>query len=220
MIYNIRMIFSPFKYLICLITAILIPIVMFAPSYYDFVNVSSFYMPFISIILFSDIALVYKKSDMHEINYMVNEKTTICFLQKFIFVLVMLFIFLCVSNFVYIVFKLVSDDKMYEVISFFDYFIIVISSSLFFGNIALTINHISSNLYIGYGVSIVYWIYANINCTVERFSNPFFFVANSSDFLKPLITIFFINIFLMIINILLSKRSPFLKENYLKFFIK
>lgn len=53
--YEFKILYSPIKWISCLILVILIPLVMYVPTYFDFVNVSSIYMPFVGIVLFSDI---------------------------------------------------------------------------------------------------------------------------------------------------------------------
>lgn len=72
--YEFKILYSPIKWISCLILVILIPLVMYVPTYFDFVNVSSIYMPFVGIVLFSDINLLYKESHTEEIMYLTNKK--------------------------------------------------------------------------------------------------------------------------------------------------
>ena len=49
--YEFKILYSPIKWISCLILVILIPLVMYVPTYFDFVNVSSIYMPFVGLSL-------------------------------------------------------------------------------------------------------------------------------------------------------------------------
>lgn len=49
--YEFKILYSPIKWISCLVLVILIPLVMYVPTYFDFVNVSSIYMPFVGIVL-------------------------------------------------------------------------------------------------------------------------------------------------------------------------
>ena len=71
--YEFKILYSPIKWIGCLILVMLIPLAMYVPTYFDFVNVSSIYMPFVGIVLFSDINLLYKESHTEEIMYLINK---------------------------------------------------------------------------------------------------------------------------------------------------
>lgn len=59
--YEFKILYSPIKWISCLILVILIPLVMYVPTYFDFVNVSSIYMPFVGIVLFLILTYYIKK---------------------------------------------------------------------------------------------------------------------------------------------------------------
>lgn len=127
MIYNIKLLYSPVKWMSALIFVILIPIAVYAPTYYDFTNICSLYMPFIAILLFTEISLV-------------------------------------------------DNDNL-----------IVAGTSIFLGSLSMSISRIFKNIYVGYGVSLIYWIYWNINNESLSKFNLFPFLASPINYEKTMI---------------------------------
>ena len=186
--YEFKILYSPIKWISCLILVILIPLVMYVPTYFDFVNVSSIYMPFVGIVLFSDINLLYKESHTEEIMYLTNKKPIKFFVERYLITVALLIIF---------------------VISIINAIAIVIGGCLFVSAISMTISTIFSNVYIGYGFSGIFWLYWNINCQTESIINPFPFIANPTFYEKHLVLIYIITVGLILVNCFLCTRSPF-----------
>jgi hypothetical protein len=209
MIYNIKLLFSPIKWLGCLVLVLVIPIAMYVPTYYDFVNVSSIYLPFVGIVLFADIALLDKGTRVDEITYLSSKKPINTFIQRFLLSLALLCAFAIIANAAFRVIQQSNGDAIAEPISFFEYIAIVISSSLFFASLSMTISAILNNIYIGYGLSIIYWLYWNVNCQKQMLFNPFSFIANPTFYEIPLIAIYSFTFLLILTNCFLCKKSPF-----------
>lgn len=207
--FNIKLLFSPIKLLGCLIFIILIPIFMYVPTYFDFLNVSVIYMPFVGIVLFSEISILDRENHISEITFLSDKKPIRTFLQRYLISTFLLLCFIVIANTVFKVTQPYRDIKIVESISFFEYFIIVGCSCIFIGTISMTISLLLNNLYVGYGLTIVYWIFWNINCQNKTLMNPFPFIANPTFYEKPLILIYVYTVLLIILNVLIIKQSPF-----------
>lgn len=207
--YNLKLLYSPIKWLSCLIFIIVIPIAMYVPTYFDFVNVSTIYLPFIGIVLFTDITMMDKGSHAEEIMYLSNKKPIGTFIQRYLIAVVLLFVYIIFSNIVFRIMQQLQGDTIVEPISTIEYIIIAGCGCLFIGTISMTISTIFNNVYIGYGFSIIFWLYWNINCQAEIIINPFPFIANPTFYEKPLIIIYAYTLALILINCFFTNKSPF-----------
>jgi hypothetical protein len=207
--YNLKLLYSPIKWLGCLILVILIPIAMYVPTYFDFVNVSTIYLPFVGIVLFTDINLLDKGSQSEEIAYLSDKKPITTFIQRYLIAVVLLFMYIIFSNIIFRILQQFRGEVIVEPISTIEYILIAGCGCLFVGAISMTISSILNNVYIGYGFSIIFWLYWNINCQMEMIINPFPFIANPTFYEKPLIIIYCLTLVLILINCFLSKKSPF-----------
>lgn len=207
--YNLKLLYSPIKWLGCLIFVILIPIAMYVPTYFDFVNVSTIYLPFVGIVLFTDINLLDKANQSEEIAYLSDKKPITTFIQRYLIAVVLLFVYIIFSNIIFRILQQFRSEVIVEPISTIEYILIAGCGCLFVGTISMTISSILNNVYIGYGFSIIFWLYWNINCQTEMIINPFPFIANPTFYEKPLIIIYCLTLFLILINCFLSKKSPF-----------
>ncbi|MBO6310466.1 MAG: hypothetical protein J6N70_16840 [Oribacterium sp.] len=207
--YEFKILYSPIKWIGCLILVMLIPLAMYVPTYFDFVNVSSIYMPFVGIVLFSDINLLYKESHTEEIMYLINKKPIKFFLKRYLITVALLIIFIVVENIIFRIVQQFQGEVLDEPISMISAIAIVTGSCLFVSAISMTISTIFGSIYIGYGFSGIFWIYWNINCQKESIINPFPFIANPTFYEKHLVFIYIITIGLILINCFLCTRSPF-----------
>lgn len=207
--YEFKILYSPIKWISCLILVILIPLVMYVPTYFDFVNVSSIYMPFVGIVLFSDINLLYKESHTEEIMYLTNKKPIKFFVERYLITVALLIIFVIVENIIFRIIQQFQGEVSAEPISIINAIAIVIGGCLFVSAISMTISTIFSNVYIGYGFSGIFWLYWNINCQTESIINPFPFIANPTFYEKHLVLIYIITVGLILVNCFLCTRSPF-----------
>lgn len=207
--YNWKILYAPVKWLGSLIFVILIPIAMYIPTCYDFINVSVIYMPFIGIVLFTDFCLLDKKSNAEEIVFLSNRKPVLSFIQRYLISIAILLVYVILANVVYRMLQQFQDEVMVEPISMLEYILIVVGGCLYIGAISMTISTILSNVYIGYAFSISFWLYWNINCETEMIMNPFPFIANPTFFEKPLFIIYGFAFGLILFNCFLSRKSPF-----------
>lgn len=207
--YEFKILYSPIKWISCFVLAILIPLVMYVPTYFDFVNVSSIYMPFVGIVLFSDINLLYKESHTEEIMYLTNFRPVKFYLERYLITVEILVIFVVVENIIFRIIQQLQGEVYAEPISIISAIAIVIGSCLFVSAISMTISTFFNNVYIGYGFSGIYWLYWNINCQTESIINPFPFISNPAFYEKPLVLIYIITAGLILVNCFLCTRSPF-----------
>ncbi|AEE91075.1 conserved membrane protein of unknown function [Tepidanaerobacter acetatoxydans Re1] len=215
-----KLLFSPVKWLVCLAFVCIIPIAMYVPTYFDFVNVSTIYLPFVGIVLFSDIAILDKGSSTEEIAYLSSRKPIRVLLQRYLISLLLLLIYILLANGVFRIMQQFRGEMMIESISLFTYILNVGGGSLLIGAMAMTITALINNVYVGYGFSIVYWVYWNINCLTEAFINPFPFIANPTFYQMPLAVIYGLTLLIIIIACFLSGKSPFyLNDKIRKWFI-
>jgi ABC-type proline/glycine betaine transport system permease subunit len=182
---------------------------MYVPTYFDFVNVSTIYLPFVGIALFSDIAILDKASRTEEIAYVSSRNPIRIFFQRFLISLTLLLGYILLANGVFRITQQFRDEMMIEPISLFTYVINAGGGSLFIGGMAMTISALINNVYVGYGFSIVYWLYWNINCEAEAFLNPFPFIANPTFYEVPLIIIYGFSIGLTMLACFIYRESPF-----------
>lgn len=204
-----KLLFSSVKWLICLVFVFIIPIAMYVPTYFDFVNVSTIYLPFIGIVLFSDIAILDKGSSTEEIAYLSGRKPIRIFLQRYLISLVLLLLYILLANGAFRIMQQFRGETMIEPISLFTYILNAGGGSLFIGAMAMAISALINNVYVGYGFSIVYWLYWNINCQREAFVNPFPFIANPTFYEVPLAIIYGLTLIVVAFTCFLSTKSPF-----------
>lgn len=208
--YNIKLLFSPLKWSCCFIFIILISLFMYAPTYYDFTNICEIYIPFIGVILMTDIMLIDKYNNISEILYISDGKLKKVFVVRYLIV-AMFIIFLSFSANIIFFIQGYFKGELYlnEPITFLEFLIVSVSSTLFLGTLSMTIANFSSNQYIAYGCSLIYWLYWNINSTQQSILNLFPFVAKPTDYVVYIFIEFIIIIFLILINSILSGKSPF-----------
>lgn len=204
-----KLLFSPVKWLICLVFVCIIPIAMYVPTYFDFVNVSTIYLPFVGIVLFADLAILDKDSSTEEIAYLSSRKPVWIFLQRYLISLVLLLLYILLANGVFRILQQFRGDKMLEPISLFTYILSAGGGSLFIGAMAMAISALIKNVYVGYGFSSVYWMYWNINCQTETFFNPFPFISNPTFYEVPLVVIYGLTLIVIALACFLSTKSPF-----------
>ncbi len=204
-----KLLFSPVKWLICLVFVCIIPIAMYVPTYFDFVNVSTIYLPFVGIVLFADIAILDKDSSTEEIAYLSSRKPVWIFLQRYLISLVLLLLYILLANGVFRILQQFRGEKMLEPISLFTYILSAGGGSLFIGAMAMAISALIKNVYVGYGFSSVYWMYWNINCQTETFFNPFPFISNPTFYEVPLVVIYGLTLIVIALACFLSTKSPF-----------
>lgn len=158
MIYNMKLLYSPVKWMCALIFSILIPIIVYAPTYYDFTNVCNLYMPFVAVLLFSEISLVDKDNNFLEIRYIIDRKPIKTFIQF-------------------------ANDLYYEeAIFLYDHIFIVSGASIFLGSLSMVLSNFFGNIYVGYGSSFIYWIYWNVNNESISKLNLFPFLATPTNY--------------------------------------
>lgn len=218
---HFKLVYSPVKWLICLIFVCIIPIVMYVPTYYDFVNLTAQYLPFIGIVLFSDIAILDQRSGTEEIAYLSSEKPIQIFLQRYFISIGVFLVYIFLANGIFRILQYSSGEKMIEPVSFFEYVIIVMGGSLFIGGLSMLVSTAFHNIYAGYGCSLVFWLYWNINCLEKSVINPFSFIANPTFYEKPLMVIYGFTAVLLTLTCLLASKSPFyLSEKLRKLFVR
>ncbi len=206
---QLKLLYSPVKWLICLVFVCIIPIAMYVPTYFDFLNLSTLYLPFVSIVLFSDIAILDKGNHTEEIAYLSERKKVHLFLQRYLLSLCFLIIYLLLANGTFHLLQQYRGNVIAEPITFPLYLASASGGSLLIGTISMAISTLLNNVYIGYAFSSVYWLYWNVNCTSETLLNPFPFLANPTSYEMPLIFIFLIAVVLTLFTCLLIKKSPF-----------
>mgnify|MGYP000080500701 CR=1 FL=1 len=106
-------------------------------------------MPFVGIVLFSDINLLYKESHTEEIMYLTNKKPIKFFVERYLITVALLIIFVIVENIIFRIIQQFQGEVSAEPISIINAIAIVIGGCLFVSAISMTISTIFSNVYIG-----------------------------------------------------------------------
>lgn len=208
--YNLKLLFSPLKWLCCFIFIILISIAMYAPTYYDFTNICEIYMPFMGIILITDIMLVDKHSNISEILYISNSNFKKVFLIRYSIIGALIIVFIFLANSIFLIQGYFEGQSyLNEPITSLEFLMISVASTLFLGTVSMTIGNLLSNPYIAYGFSLIYWLYWNINNTKQSIFNLFPFIAKPTDYVSYILIEFGFILFLLFINSALVQKSPF-----------
>ncbi|MBN1068237.1 hypothetical protein DVW02_09650 [Clostridium botulinum] len=208
--YNLKLLFSPLKWLCCLLFIILMSISMYTPTYYDFTNICEIYIPLIGIILITDIMLIDKQNDMTEVLYVSNSNLKKTFWFRYFIIGILLAVFILLANGIfYIKMYFNGEPSLNEPITHLQFLIISLFSTLLLGTLSMTIANIFSNLYIGYGFSLVYWLYWIINPTKQSVFNLFPFVAMPTEYIYYIVIESGFIFFLLLLNFILVQKSPF-----------
>lgn len=208
--YNLKLLFSPLKWLCCLIFILLIATIMYAPTYYDFTNICEIYLPFIGVILITDVMLINQHNNMAEILYVLNSNQKKDFLFRYFIIVILIVIFIFLADMTFSIQQYFNGGPfLYEPITHLEFLIISFSGTLFLGTLSMTIGNLLTNQYIGYGFSLVYWLYWNVNCQKQSIFNLFPFVANPNEYIFYVLIEFTFIIFLIFLNTILAKKSPF-----------
>lgn len=182
MIYNMKLLYSPVKWMCALVFSILIPVIVYAPTYYDFTNVCNLYMPFVAVLLFSEISLVDKDNNFLEIRYIIDRKPIKTFIQRYIVITFVFLILLIISNAVFRIIQFTNDLYYEEAIFLYDHIFIVSGASIFLGSLSMVLSNFFGNIYVGYGSSFIYWIYWNVNNESISKLNLFPFLATPTNY--------------------------------------
>lgn len=207
--FNLKLLYSPAKWLSCLLFIVMISMVMYAPTYFDFTNVSSIYIPFIGMVLFTDLVLIDKNNNFAEIIYLADHKPIKTFFQRYMITTVLLFSFTLIASGIFRISQYINNSFLLEPISLLEFTLIVCGSSLMLGSLSMSIANLTNNPFIGYGISLLYWMYWNINCKEQVLFNLFPFVSNPTFYEELLIMEYLVVIVLILINCVLVKKSPF-----------
>lgn len=208
--YNIKLLFSPIKWIGAFIFITFIALFMYAPTYYDFTNICEIYIPFIGIILMTDIMLVDKYNNISEILYISDGKLKKVFLIRYIIIVVFIMLLCFSANIIFFIqgyFK--GELYLNEPVTILEFLLVSVSSTIFLGTLSMTMANVLSNPYISYGCSVIYWLYWNINSTKQSIFNLFPFVAKPTDYIIYILIDFIIISLLILINLILSEKSPF-----------
>ncbi|NFL53747.1 hypothetical protein FDB71_16980, partial [Clostridium botulinum] len=182
--YNLKLLFSPLKWICCLLFILLMSISMYAPTYYDFTNICEIYIPLIGIILITDIVLIDKQNDMVEVLYVSNSNLKKTFWFRYFIIAILLAIFILLANGVFNIKMYFNGDSfLNEPITQLQFLIISLFSTLFLGTVSMTIANIFYKSYISYGCSLVYWLYWIVNIKNQSIFNLFPFVAKPTEYI-------------------------------------
>ena len=201
---------SLFKWLCCALLAMVLPIAMYAPTYYDFTNILSLYMPFVGIVLLSDLALLEKASNTEEIAFISNRKSIRIFLFRLLFAVGLILVFTLLANGAYSIRLYFSESaNIDEALTIIDVLIVSCASTIFIGGIAMTFSTILSNIYFGYGISLIYWLFWNVNATLTLPFNPFPLIANPASYKEHAFILYALSCLLIVANCYFVIQSPF-----------
>lgn len=207
--YNLKLLYSPVKWLGCLLFVVMLPVFMYAPTYFDFTNISTLYMPFAGVVLFTDIAVMDKSNSFAEIAYLSDRKPVRTFLQRYCIMAALLLVFALLASGMFRLSQHLHNDFAPEPISLLEYVLFVCGSSLMLGTLSMSIANVLGNPFVGYGAALLYWLYWNINFERQSLLNLFPFIANPASYEKILAAEYLCIIILLILNGLLARKSPF-----------
>ena len=201
---------SLFKWLCCALLAMVLPIAMYAPTYYDFTNILSLYMPFVGIVLLSDLALLEKASNTEEIAFISNRNPIRIYLFRLFFTIGLILVFTLLANGAYSIRHYFSESaSIDEALTIIDVLIVSCASTVFIGSVAMTFSTILNNIYIGYGISLIYWLFWNVNATLSSPFNPFSLIANPASYKEHALALYALFALLIMANCYFVTKSPF-----------
>ena len=206
--YNTKILFSPIKWLLCALFMAIIPIAFYCPTLLDFMNLSEIYMPFVGIVMMSDIMLVDKYSYTSEILFLTRENKTKILLVRFLFISFLLMLFMLIP-FLLVYFGFTPYGNIYEgyLFSYWEFLWIGFTGTIFLGVFSMTVANLFSIVQAGYIVSLMYWVYWNVNMRRSSIFNIFSF-SNHYNYDKSKIFLLGFMIVLMTFNGWLVNRSP------------
>ncbi|MBU5438463.1 hypothetical protein KQI42_10610 [Tissierella sp. MSJ-40] len=206
--YNTKILFSPIKWLLCALFMAIIPIAFYCPTLLDFMNLSEIYMPFVGIVMVSDIMLVDKYSYTSEILFLTRENKTKILLVRFLFVGFLLMLFMIIP-FLLVYLGFTPYGNIYEgyLFSYWEFLWIGFTGTIFLGVFSMTVANLFSIVQAGYIVSLMYWVYWNINMRRSSIFNIFSF-SNRHDYDRSKIFLLGFMIVLMVLNGWIVNRSP------------
>ncbi|NFL34046.1 hypothetical protein FDB64_02940 [Clostridium botulinum] len=208
--YNLKLLFSPLKWLCCILFILLMSISIYAPTYYDFTNICEIYIPLIGIILITDIVLIDTQNDMAEVLYVSNSNLKKTFWFRYFIIGILLAIFILLANGVFNIKMYFNGDSfLNEYITQLQFLIISLFSTLFLETLSMTIANIFYKSYISYGCSLVYWLYWIVNIKKQSIFNLFPFVAKPTEYIYYILIQLGCIILLLLINSTLFYKSPF-----------
>lgn len=207
--YNLKLLFAPLKWLCSLLFVVMIPLFLYAPTYYDFANISTIYIPFIGVVLFTDVVMIDKSNHFAEVAYLSNRKPIKTFFQRYCSMAMLLLIFVLVANEIFRLSQWINHAFTPEPISLLVYLLLTGGSSLMLGTLSMSIANVLNNPFVGYGTALVYWLYWNINCEKQSLPNLFPFIANPTFYERFLAAEYLTVVVLILINCLLVRKSPF-----------
>jgi len=202
--YELKIIYAPVKWFICVFFVILIPFVFYAPTRMDVINLSEIYVPLIGIVLFSDIMLIEQTYHAAEIVYLAKRKRAISLIIRFLIMILILAVSLGSSVLLTnagLISRLDEGDRIH----YLNMLGIVVPGSLFVGSIGMTFANLLSSTSIGYLIGIVYWAYWMISTSMEQmnllnlfsFANGYSYTTSKMILLSCVLGLLFLNMIVL-----------------------
>ncbi|QUL56264.1 hypothetical protein KDC22_07065 [Paenibacillus tritici] len=218
-IYQFKIVYSPIKWVLCLLFVCLIPIATYAPSLIDVLNTFEIYMPLIGVILLSDLPLIESSSRTEELIYLCKRSKAPTILIR-LTTLIILIILLELIGVALLALNLSPHGYIFreEPLNFWKLISITLPGILFLGGIALSFSNAFKSSAIGYIVSLSYWSYWMIGANMDK-NTPMnlFAFANRQDYRISKVLLLLIFIVLVVYNIYLSNKSPLNRLSLNKF---
>lgn len=199
--YNLKLVFTPVKIVICLAIASLTPLLISTRSMDAFTDMYPVYISTIGIIAFADISLIDKKSGMEDIIYLTRSSVYKRYLYRILSAVIVTLLMILLSGFVFVLklsFKGISIDY------YLSSQLILLRDSLPYillvGISSMTIANIFRSSKIVYVFGLVYWG-LNLSYRMQEV------ISNIAD-IKSLVILGLLLGVLLLINIYLDSLSP------------
>ncbi len=199
--YNLKLVFTPVKIVICLAIASLTPLLISTRSMDVYIDRLPVYMSIIGIIAFADISLIDKKSGMDEIIYLTRSSVFKRYLYRIISAMIIILLLALLSGFLFVLklsFKGISIN--YYLLSQLGLLRASLPYIFFVGIISMTIGNIFRSSKIAYLIGILYW---GLNLTYRMQE-----VISNISGIKSLLLLGLLLGSLILINIYLDSLSP------------
>ncbi|CAI6081483.1 hypothetical protein PAECIP112173_03222 [Paenibacillus sp. JJ-100] len=218
--YQWKLIYSPVRWIVCLLFIVMVPFIFYAPTARDVLNISEIYMPLAGMIMMTDLMLIEVTCQASETVYMSKQHRGVPLAYRFIMITILLSCCLLIS---YVIIQGKSMDTSSFTFDFLKMYMIVMPGILLMGMLGMTFANLTSFTAAGYLPALLYWGYWMTNSTMNQ-DMPFhlFAFANNNNYILSKGLLLLTALFFLGINIYMVNQSPLrrMRINHLKKHIK
>lgn len=200
-IYNLKLIYSPVKVMLCIMISAITPFIVKSTSMYDFYNSILIFIPIIGVIIFSEIPLIDNRNGMDEIMYLAQRKVWSVFFYRIISAVVGVSLLVLFSGYLFVL-KISYQNILiaYDLQTQIQLLLNVIPYILIVGVSSMTISNVFRSVKFAYVIGGAYCL---LNVTyVNNFLMKMSFENENSVYML------LISIVLLFVNLQLDSIKP------------